>query len=288
MPETEQATTETTDWKAKYDELQPEFTRRSQQLAEIERQRRDGELVEKASYDEFVKKWANEDPAAAQDWLGWNQQPSAGGVEAGLGQNDRYGEVDDSIYDPQSELSQSVVRRFGEEGLRQAQLSRMAPELLSATGLDRQVAELLERDKQREEELVALREQAQQAQQYAVSAYDKSSLLEDPRLKDVREIHKRLSEDKSQWFDVVQKIKRVDELEAKIKEVEARRGTSSAQPQPTESAEQAAARIDQAGVVPQGAGSGAGDVPSQALDPFDAAVLKADPAVAARLGITAA
>ena len=281
MPEAEQATTGTKSIEEQYRELQAEFTRRSQQLAEYDRAKAAGELVDKASYDEHVKKWANDHPDEAQDWLGWNssgnQQPGAIGGQAGFQMNDPLMGFDDSIFDPQSESHQKFVREHGEKGLRQAQLSRLAPELLEATGLGRQVSELLERDKQREEELSALREQAQQAQKYAVSAFDKSNLLEKPALKDVRETIAALKENDKLWFDVVQKYKAHDDLAAKVKDLEAKLTPQPPPPQPqsAQPPEQLADRIDQASVVPQGAAGSQGGGPSQYADMFDYAVDKA-------------
>ena len=92
--------------------------------------------------------------------------------------------------------------------------------------------------------------------------------------------------DRTKWFDVIQDRERVQELEAKIKELESK-ATNPVQPAAAQSPEQAAARIESASVVPQGAGSGQGDAISRSIDPFDAAVLKHAPHLAGQFGLPA-
>ena len=265
---------------------QAEYTRKMQRLADLERRMAEGEIVEKGAYDKFVVDWASKNPDEALDWLQLkNQQPSAGGSN-GTQAESPFGEFDDSIFDNTSDAHKRFVQEHGEKGLRQAQFAKLAPELLEVTGIGRTISALQEQLKVSQDEIAALREQSEQAEKYSVAAFDKAQLLSDPRLVDVRKTITELQEDKNKWFDIVQKVKRVDELEAQLKELQSK-APSPVQPVAAQSPEQVAARIEQASVVPQGAGSSPGDAISRSIDPFDAAVLKVRPDLAGQYGLPA-
>ena len=275
-------------WEDEARELKVVFTQKSQQLAEIERLKAEGQLVEKASYDEHVKNWARDNPAEALDWLQLqNQRPDASDVNGGAQTENPWSGFDDSIFDPTSEAHKKFVQEHGDSGLRQAHLAKLAPELLRVTGLDRTIGGLQDELKMSRDEIAALREQSEQAHKYSVAAFDQGQLLADPRRADVRKLITDLEADKTKWFDIVQKIKRADELEEKLRSIEADKSTP-AQAAAAQSPEQVAARIERASVVPQGAGSGPGDAISRSIDPFDAAVLKHAPQLAGQYGLPAA
>lgn len=292
MPEQQQVTSGAADWEARYKELQADHTRKAQQIAEYERMRNEGQLIEKATYDDYLVKWASENPDAAlevfpalKDHVLRSGNGAAGSKALG-GTMNSTGAFDDAIFDQSSEQYQKFVQEHGQKGYRQALLSKMAPELLESTGLGRELNELREFKQSYEAEREEMRERLDRAEKYALSSFDQVQLSQDPRRKQIRDLQEKLRETKGEaWYEVVEKLNKLEEL---AKQQAAPPPAAPAAPDPQAQAptpEQLANRIDQASVVPQGAGSGAGPVPSQAQDPFDAALAKADPALAQKLGI---
>ena len=291
MPE--QATQPTTataiDWEKQAKDHQSAYTKGQQELAEFHRRMEQGELVVKSEYDQSMRQWANDDTENALGFLGIRekiQDMNAIGSNAGQGPVAPYGEFDDSIFDTTSEAHKKFVEENGQVGYRQAALSRMAPELLRLTGMDTQLAELREQNQTMAEQMAELREQSEQAYRYATSSYDQTSLLKDPRLQKVRDTIERLQKDRTEWFNIVQKVEEADALRAELKalkttvattaptapaSVESQRPISAPDPSP----EQLAVAIQYANAVPQGTAGNPASGPSQYADPFDYAVDKA-------------
>jgi hypothetical protein len=291
VPEQQQVANDPSSWEARYKETQAELTRKAQQLAEIERQKAEGQLVEKASYDEWLVKWASENPEQALEvFPSLKQYASSSGGDASGGTARPGGSstaaLDDAIFDQSSEAHQKFVQEHGQKGYRQALMSRMAPELLETTGLGKELTELREFKQSLQGELESLRERVAQSEKYSTSAFDQVQIAQDPRRKQIREIQEKLRADPNNWYDIVERLNKADAGATATPPPAA--PAAAAQPPQAPTPEQLADRISQASVVPQGAGSGSGGVPSQALDPFDAAVAKADPALAQRLGIPTA
>lgn len=296
MSEQQQATNDQAAWEAKYKELQAEFTRKSQQLAEIERMRDAGQLVDKAHYDDHLIKWASENPEQALEVFpslrqyAAQQGTDANGSKAQFGNVASMNAFDDSIFDTNSEAYQKFVAEHGQRGYRQALYSKMAPELTQALGLDKELNELREFKKVHEGSLEDLRERIDRAEKYAISSFDQVQLSQDPRRKTIRDMQERLKETKGEaWYEIVDKLKKLEEYESKQTAAPPPQPPATPNLQPTApSPQQLADRIDQTSVVPQGAGSGSSPLPSQAMDSFDAALAKVDPALAQRLGLVTA
>jgi hypothetical protein len=275
-------------------DTQAEYTRKMQRLADLERQLAEGRLLDKETYDNYLVKWAGEDPDAALEVFGnlkqhvlESQRSSGGTARGGIPAG---GEFDDSILDQTSEAYQKFVQEHGQRGYRQAVMAKMAPELLEVAGINKEMAALRDFQKNYAAEREELLKRLEQAERYAISSFDQTQIAQDPRRQQIRDLQAKLKETNGEaWYEVIEAMNKLKELESKTPAAAA--PVAPAVPDPTSQAptpEQLAARINQTNVVPQGAGSGSGQMPSQALDPFDAAVLKHDPEVAQRLGITAA
>jgi hypothetical protein len=295
VPEQQQATSgnEQSDWESRYKDLQAELTRKSQQVAEVERMKKEGKLIEKDVYDDFLVKWASENPEAALDVFPSLKQyvASQGGSNGSTARtgNPNTGAFDDAIYDENSDAHRKFRQEHGDKGWRQALATKAAPDILEATGLKKEMDELREFKETFGSELEQLRQRVDQTEKYSVSAYDQVQISQDPRRKQIRDMQEKLKADPNHWYEIVDKFNKAADPVAAVpaQETPAAPAASNQQPEATPPG-QLAARIDQASVVPQGAGSGSGHVPSQAIDPLDAAIAKVDAALAQKLGIPVA
>lgn len=268
MPDTEQATTagQMANWEAQYKELQADYTRKAQALADFERRTQAGELINYADRDQELKRWAQENPDAARAWFGLQEQQSTNGSGGQVGQESsgRWNGYDDSVFDETSDAHRKFKQEFGEAGYRQALFAKMEPELLASTALGRRLTALEERLVAQEEERKVLQERLEHAYNYGIANHHEMLKLKDPRWSEVDEVRKRLSEDPSAWLDVVAWKQKAT---AEATHAQAQPAAPSAPPP-----EQLAAAIDQASVVPQGSGGSPIAEPSQSRDVFGTAL----------------
>ena len=257
---------EPTDWEKRYKDTQTDYTRATQELAEHRRKMEQGELVDRGSYESHVKDWASKNPDAAREWLGLQGQPAASQEPAGADAGRRTGgfsSIDDEVqahgdeaFDPQSEVYKRLLRKYCEDGVLQAYHRRYGRDVLAATEIPGKLTTLEKGLEETRAQLQEALERAKRAEEYSIAGFNKSRILEDPRLKDIQEIQQKLEKDPNYWFEVREKMKLAEKV------------PSSPVPAPEKLAEQ----VQHAQGTPAGSGPASGSADSPATDPFDAAV----------------
>ncbi len=277
------------DFEDRYRELQAEFTRKSQELAELRRKIESGELVEANAFTEKLRQWAQENPDDALSWLGL-QLPDSGSGEHeaardggelpsvldfdGIDPND----IPDDVFDPESELSKEITRRYGEEGLRRIMRMKYGQELLESSPLGHAVRSLEERlasiEEQMQERLSQVEQRVDGVRKYAEAAWGEIVAAKDPRVEAVRTLQDELKQDQSKWLDLAEAWKAYRAQKAQQGTAEGQ-GTGGAEAQNLSGsapADSVAARQSMAQASSEGVGPSSPGVPGGASDPWEMAV----------------
>lgn len=269
----------------RYRELQAEFTRRSQELAELRKKLENGELVDVNDYQERLRQWAQENPEDALAWLGIRSPEEAGTEDSDrergpASDTDLEGldldAIPDDVFDPQSEVHKRLLRQYGERGLRRIMKLKYAEDLLKASPLGEQLRQMQEQlqalSERVEEQMSEINDRLEAARSYAEHAWSEIVAAKDPRVRTVQTLQEELRRDPQKWYQVA------EAWDAFLSQSKAsgESGTAEASLRSgSEPAEALATRQQQAQATSEGGGAPSPAPAAGYLDPWERAVAEA-------------
>ena len=176
---------ETVDYEQRYKDLQAEFTRKSQALAELETAQKDGRLIDASQFANL----ATTNPGKAQEWaqhmgLDLSDRNVSGGEQGArrtAEPNDLSQFSDRDITDPQSPVYQQLLTQHGELGLRAETFRRYGPQILQASGMSAEF-QALKGDLDQLKNVSAEQQRVLDEQaRYLQATYHETQVLKDPR-----------------------------------------------------------------------------------------------------------
>ena len=251
-------TASATNWEKRYKDLQRVYTQVSQELAELKRRAVEERWVRVDERDAQIREWARRNPQEFAKWagielsqLGGGDTGQAAGTDESAASSAAAGaaaagkdaasaskitlpsgavidpsEWSDKVFQSGTDENREFLRRYGEEGLRQLGLYRIAPGIVKASGLESEMERLRSELAKVHQELERAKAEAEVARSYAETAYDQVATQADPQIAEVRRLQQELEQDQSKWLELAEAWKVYREIQGQEGE-EPESGTES-------------------------------------------------------------